>query len=128
MALIAGRTTPPLSEPLLAVLCARRARCRDRRTGVTEPGVLGVGAAYRGNGQRQGLLHRFSYSHRVVVSLKHWPLPCEARQMVVNLRGRSADDFGATSSRVIRQSLEFRPDTSDASCAVISQLARVTAR
>ena len=45
MALIAGRTTPPLSEPLLAVLCARRARCRDRHTGVTEPGVLDVGAA-----------------------------------------------------------------------------------
>jgi hypothetical protein len=60
--------------------------------------------------------------------LKQWPLPCEARQMVVNLLGRSADDFGATSSRVIWQSLEFRPDTSDASCAVISQLARVTAR
>jgi hypothetical protein len=33
---------PPRSKPLLAVLCARRARCRDRPTGVTEPGVLDV--------------------------------------------------------------------------------------
>jgi hypothetical protein len=32
-----------------------------------------------------------SFSRRVVVTLKQWPLPCEARQMVINLRGRSAD-------------------------------------
>ena len=25
-----------------------------------------------------------SYSHRVVVTLKQWPLPCEARQIVVD--------------------------------------------
>ena len=36
------RTTPPPSKPLLAVPCALRARCRDRPTGVTEPGVLDV--------------------------------------------------------------------------------------
>jgi hypothetical protein len=30
-----------------------------------------------------------SYSHRVVVTLKQWPLPCEARQMVVDPSGAS---------------------------------------
>jgi hypothetical protein len=32
----------PPSKPLLAVLCVRRARCRDRPTGLTELGVLDV--------------------------------------------------------------------------------------
>jgi hypothetical protein len=76
-----------------------------------------------------------SFSRRVVVTLKQWPLPCEARQMVINLRGRSADasrivwarvadlrrnSYSVRYSLLVRrrhsvkimwQSLEFRPDT-----------------
>jgi hypothetical protein len=32
-----------------------------------------------------------SYSHRLVVTLKQWSLPCEARQMVVDPYARSAE-------------------------------------
>jgi hypothetical protein len=133
--LLPRRTTPPPSKPLLAVLCARRARCRDCPTGVTEPGVLDVVPLSVATGNVRVYFTALSFSRRVVVTLKQWPLPCEARQMVINLRGRSADasrivwarvadlrrnSYSVRYSLLVRrrhsvkimwQSLEFRPDT-----------------
>jgi hypothetical protein len=68
--LLPRRTTPPLSKPLLAVLWARRARCRDRPTGVTEPNVPDVVPLGVATGNVRVYFIALSYSHRVVVTLK----------------------------------------------------------
>jgi hypothetical protein len=67
--------------------------------GIGELDVVPLSVA-TGNGQRQGLLHRSLYSHHVVVTLKQWPLPCEARQMVVDPFARSAE-----ASRIVQARL-----------------------
>jgi hypothetical protein len=61
--------------------CVSRGGCRDRPTAAAEPGVL----------ECQCLLHRSLIQHRLVVTLKQWSLPCEARQMVVDPYARSAE-------------------------------------
>ena len=86
-------------QTVLVVLCARRARAATP-TDVTEPGVLDVVPLGVATGNVRAYFTALSYSHRVVVTLKQWPLPCEARQMVVNLRGRSAD-----ASRIVQARL-----------------------
>jgi hypothetical protein len=56
-------------QTLLAVQCAGRARCRDRPTGVTEPGVLDVVPLSVATGNVMVYFTALSYSHRVVVTL-----------------------------------------------------------
>ena len=80
--------------------CCALAERRDRPTGVTEPDVLDVVPLSVATGNVRVYFTALSYSHRLLVTLKQWPLPCEARQMVVNLRGRSAD-----ASRIVQARL-----------------------
>ena len=56
-------------QTLLAVQCARRARCRDRPTGVTEPGVLDAVPLSVATGNVRVYFTALSYSHRVAVTL-----------------------------------------------------------
>ena len=68
--LLLPRRTTPLFKPLLAVLCARRAQCRDGPTGVTEPGVIDVLPLSVATGNVRVYFTALSYSHRLVVTLK----------------------------------------------------------